>query len=498
MFTIKIETGKITILTDHPEVQRFLERELESYQYCFYTKKVEKTKVRVSICRKMSRKPDKNGVYKYILGLGWIPYIMNIFSGYMSGEDYNRLRDTIVSDTFREAPFPELRDYQNSDVLFLLKYKIGLFQCNTGYGKTQTISVLAKYFLDQGKKVLLVTPGNKARDELVKRINSLYGVVVEKEIGKGNISCIITSGLGNKKEYKTKAGLKKVIQDLSQYNIVMVDEVEYTINSGGKFIYDKLSNAERFYGFSGTADKYSGEAITFHSGLTETVLRNRELISYFGPALVYRMPLNIVVNNVSIVTESLNHLEFTDEDFKSDNNVYMTVMTKMWTNPEIKNILTKICKHFPMSFIPMNNLEKVITEWIDYWKGVFRILLICYKGYVYYDLSGNEKVLNLEEACDYIKKGLVDVIPSTSSGYRALDLPGLKNIILCQGKIAGVVLQSVGRTARGQDMNIITMEPRFPARIPIYSKGVNERDSMIRKYYKYCTINDITINEEDL
>ena len=210
------------------------------------------------------------------------------------------------------------------------------------------------------------------------------------------------------------------------------------------------------------------------------------------------MPLNIVVNNVSIVTESLNHLEFTDEDFKSDNNVYMTVMTKMWTNPEIKNILTKICKHFPMSFIPMNNLEKVITEWIDYWKGVFRILLICYKGYVYYDLSGNEKVLNLEEACDYIKKGLVDVIPSTSSGYRALDLPGLKNIILCQGKIAGVVLQSVGRTARGQDMNIITMEPRFPARIPIYSKGVNERDSMIRKYYKYCTINDITINEEDL
>lgn len=365
--------------------------------------------------------------------------------------------------------------------------------------KTQLISVLAKYFLDLGDKVLLVTPGNKARDELIKRIQTLYGITVEKEIGVGNISCVITAGIGKKKAYKTKDGLKDVETKLSEYTIVLVDEVEYTINPGGDFIYEKLTGVNRFYGFSGTADKYNGEAITFHSGLSETVMRNKDLVKYFGPALVYRMPLNIVVNDVRVYTESLDNLKFEDSDFEKDKNTYLTIMTKMWTDNGVCEALTKICKHFPQSFIPMNNLENVITDWIKKWKNVFRILLICGRGYIYYDINGNEKVLSgLDEACDYLKKGLVDVLPSTSSGYRALDLPGLKNIILCQGNIAGVVLQSVGRTARGTDMNIISMEPKFPTKIPIYTKGLNTRTEMISNYYKYCKLNNIKINEEDL
>ena len=119
---------------------------------------------------------------------------------------------------------------------------------------------------------------------------------------------------------------------------------------------------------------------------------------------------------------------------------------------------------------------------------------MCGEGYIYYDKKGNRSSLTLEEACDYIKNDLVDVIPSTSAGYRALDFPNLENILLIQGNRAGVTLQAVGRVARGTHMNIISLEPAFPAKIPIYSKGAEGRDEMIKGYYKYCEINDITVN----
>ena len=64
--------------------------------------------------------------------------------------------------------------------------------------------------------------------------------------------------------------------------------------------------------------------------------------------------------------------------------------------------------------------------------------------------------------------------------------------------MAGVVLQSVGRTARGKHMNILWLESKLNTRIPVYSKGLEERNEMIHQYYKYCNIKDSIINEEDL
>ena len=138
-------------------------------------------------------------------------------------------------------------------------------------------------------------------------------------------------------------------------------------------------------------------------------------------------------------------------------------------------------------------------KWIDKWFiGTFRVLLISHEGYVYYDLDGKKTFLSLQEASDYIEKGLVDVIPSTSSGYRALSFDSLENIFLIQGNIAGVVLQCIGRVARGSHMNIISLDTMFGKKIPVYSKGQEERDNMIKEYYKYCNITESTITESKL
>ena len=147
----------------------------------------------------------------------------------------------------------------------------------------------------------------------------------------------------------------------------------------------------------------------------------------------------------------------------------------------------------------MNNLNAVLKYWIDnYFVGQLRVLLVSGEGYSYYDLQGNKTMLSLQESCDYIKAGLVDVIPSTSSGYRALDFPGLENILLTSGKVAGVTLQCIGRVARNKHMNIITLAPFSKRKIPVYSKGAETRSEMFKQYYKYCEITSYSFNEDQL
>jgi hypothetical protein len=196
-----------------------------------------------------------------------------------------------------------------------------------------------------------------------------------------------------------------------------------------------------------------------------------------------------------VFSTSLDKIKFTKDDFNKENNIYIQVLNRMWTTPEVCKDLVKIIKMYPKIYIPINNLNFIISHWIEnYWKGVFRILLVCGEGYIYYDLNGNKTKLNLTEACEYIKNNKVDVIPSTSSGFRALDFPDLKHIFLISGNIASIVLQCIGRVARGEKMNIVTLEPESRKKIPVYTKGLNQRKELIENYYKYCEIDDIDIH----
>lgn len=363
--------------------------------------------------------------------------------------------------------------------------------------KTQVIATLTDFAYSMGKKVLIVTPGSKARDEVVKRCKTAFGLEIpNKDL---SLNCLITTGMINSKRYKDPTEAAKFKALLSQYDWVLADEVEYTINPGGEYIYDSLQNCERFYGFSGSADKVGGECISFAQGITDVVVRNKDLISRFGPSLVHRMPTNLSIDNIMIKTLTLNNINFSDIDREEDNNIYITLMTKIWVDPEVSRLVVKIAKRYPKLYIPINNLVSILNEWIEnYWKGVFRILLVCGEGYIYYDLNGNTTNLDLQQAWEYINNDLVDIIPSTSAGFRALDLPKLDSALIVSGNMAGQVLQQIGRIARSKHFNIITLDPMLPKRIPVYTKGMETRDDMIRNYYKYCTIQDVIINEDNL
>lgn len=495
--------NRLVLLTDDPSVHFFLESKQSEYAYCAWKKQYDWVHKIIKVYE--PTKHSITGGYRYVLGIGWAGYLLGVFKEYMSKENYDDiLYNIVLADSYRTAPFPELRDYQNDDILFLLKYRVGLVTVNTGYGKTQTIATLTNYaYRVLGKKVLIVTPNNKAKDELIKRCKNVFGLEVsdgKNKLPDGELDCLITAGVMNSGRIKDPEENAEFLKMLSGYEWVLADEVEYTINNGGKYIYDHCTGAERFYAFSGTADKTAGEIISFAQGLSEVVLRNKDLIKYFGPSLVYRMPLNISISNIKVKTMSLDDLHLDREKIDDSGNLYSEIMTQIWSNPDVCNTLVRIIRKYPRCFIPINNLVNILYFWIEnYFIGRFRTLLVCGEGYIYYDLTGHTTHLTLQEACDKIEAGEVDVIPSTSSGYRALDFPGLENIFLAQGKVAGVTLQTIGRCARGKHMNIISLEPfNTKKKIPVYTNGSKNREEMIKSYYKYCEIEDVIVVEDDL
>lgn len=490
--------GKIVIETDDSSVSYLLESTKRESGYIPWKKQWGTITTTTRLYDGRKPKADSRGVYTFKLGLGFAAYILNVFRPHISVSDYNDVLSAIMSESYREAPFPNLRDYQNEDILHLLKYKVGLMSVFTGYGKTQLIATLANYAYSIGQKVLLIAPNKKPMEELVKRCKSVFNLDVPSSDGK--IGCVITSGLLNRKDVKDSNSLALLEKEWASYNWVLCDETEYTINDSGEFLYSRLIGADHFYGFSGTADKAKGEMITFVNGLDDVVIRNKDLVKYFGPSLVYRMPLTLDIDNIKVKTNSLNQVKFDPSDFADGTNRYNNAMTRIFTTPSVCRTIVKIAKKYPMMYIPVNNLANIISEWINnYFIGVFRILLICGEGYIYYDIYGNKtKLKDLSEACEYVRDGKVDVIPSTSAGFRALDLPGLESIFLIQGKVAGVVLQSVGRVARGTKFNLIGLEPNPEKKIPVYSKGMENRDKMIHEYYKYCNIVDSEIYESNL
>lgn len=126
--------GKIVIETDDPSVKFLLEVTKQEAGYIPWKKQWGLIKTTTKIYDDKKPKPDGFGIWRFHIGLGFAAYIINVFKQYISMDDYNDVLSAIMSESYREAPFPNLRDYQNEDALHLLKYKIGLFSCYTSYG----------------------------------------------------------------------------------------------------------------------------------------------------------------------------------------------------------------------------------------------------------------------------------------------------------------------------------------------------------------------------
>lgn len=134
------QLNKINIVTDDPSIKYYLEVTRKERKFIPWKKSFGELTTTIKI---YDKKTTKSGIVTYTLGLGWAGYIINVFSPYITKETYDSiLRDAIyVDEAPRDIPFPELRDYQNEDILHILKYKRGLLNVYTSYGKNLPLYV---------------------------------------------------------------------------------------------------------------------------------------------------------------------------------------------------------------------------------------------------------------------------------------------------------------------------------------------------------------------
>ena len=124
-FRLSVYGINIIIETDNaPYVKGFLDYWYESKKYNFFTKKWETRKISGHIFNR-KHTDSKRGYTYFEIGIGWAFYLMNVFKDLILKDDYEELNRSIMQPSYRTQPFPELRDYQNGDVLYLLKFKFG-------------------------------------------------------------------------------------------------------------------------------------------------------------------------------------------------------------------------------------------------------------------------------------------------------------------------------------------------------------------------------------
>ena len=126
----------LKVATDDPTVRYLLEVTTKTVEFVPLQRKMGTVTRTHRLYNEKKAPIIIDGSYTYTLCYGWAAYLIITFNARLSVEDRdNLLKEVIYSPNYREYPFSELRDYQNEDVLHILKYRRGLFSCFTGYGK---------------------------------------------------------------------------------------------------------------------------------------------------------------------------------------------------------------------------------------------------------------------------------------------------------------------------------------------------------------------------
>lgn len=126
--------GKLVVRSDEAVTKAQLEFRRKETKWCPWTKSFREEEVINKIYDNPRRIGPIAGVWRFEIGKGWAAFLAQMFKGKIDSESYKNILRIILADSYRTLPFSGLRDYQNEDVLHLLKYKIGLASLNTGYG----------------------------------------------------------------------------------------------------------------------------------------------------------------------------------------------------------------------------------------------------------------------------------------------------------------------------------------------------------------------------
>ena len=211
-------TNKIIIKTDDPSIRYLLQATREETKYLPWKRQWGTQKITTRLYDRKKKLP--NNIEAFEVGLGWAGYIINMFRPYMSSEQYNNLlTDAIYSETHRDIPFRELRNYQNDDILHVLKYRRGLLSCYTSYG----VQILENQYIMKESKLK-----NLTKEQLEKyRSSGLSSRQIAKKLNVGKSTVLRRARELNVKMESVRNYSKDKYFDIHVFDTIDTEEKAY-------------------------------------------------------------------------------------------------------------------------------------------------------------------------------------------------------------------------------------------------------------------------------
>lgn len=463
------------------------------------------------------RKCEMECISQFLVGMA--PYVYGMLFDKLPENSKKLLENLIFSPEFkiqREDLF-SLTDEQFTDVTQMLTCRRGLFQCYTGYGKTEVIAALSKFLLRKtDDNILIVTVNSSAKSEIANRLLKKFDIDATHYLDLDKRINIITSHVLRSNSYVPKDPRFRKIK------WILADEVEYcATGSLSEFYESDFPQPIHMYGFSATAEAEKAEPIRtrlpedlydqfVHENITlggridnrgfkkfkedrfqylKTKLgENSTVVGYYGATVVFKKPKrNRIVKLINVKGEFLRKFK---EDFKQYNECIQGITNLMLTDSDLIRLINAIVYKRGLSFLPLITYE-VVDEYIKSFTKFDFVCAFLHGGGIvdYYTCGEYLGSSNIEELKDIIKdhEGLIGFLTSTAAGYRAIDMQGLSRVILITSNKASVILQAIGR-ARDRELEIINLIPGCS--IPMYSKQLDRRRNMIRSYFEDCSLTE--------
>jgi len=444
---------------------------------------------------------------------GFAPYLAYQLQDYLS--DDQKLILSNSNPFYEPLEIEGLYDFQNEDLNKAFKYKRGLFSTNTSYGKTQTISKFADYLLGRGFRVLIATPGKGPLMEIERRYKKLTGSSVSGfKLGR-ELNFINLNGFSRRNAFKNEDSKKQIAEYLAGVDVVLLDEAEYCVATGAKEVLHLVTNPKMIYGFSATCDKAKAEPVSAKNGIKGNVTRNAALAGLVGFTLVYRKPgekYNLHIHKVSsdvfyepgkeIIEKKFYNTDADGNPVKLDVS-YNEQVDIVYGNWKVMKFIERIMRKAGLIFMPINALRIIDNYNKNLFKGEGEeVCIISARGIELFtsDAEGDKsmKHITLDELGEKVKSDPnLKLIMGTKTAFSALDLPGLQNIVLISAKLASVVLQCIGRCARGSDIKVYLPSPTTRKMCSSVYNDCETRRSLIMEYYSESNITEYFEEEKD-
>lgn len=353
-----------------------------------------------------------------------------------------------------EAKRINLREDQYKFIKKICKRPYGLVSLYTGMGKGMLISYLAANYIGKGN-IIIVVPNLSVKDELTDRIE-----VCGLRYNENRVKFIHPAGFLNSKESRDP----KVLKWLKKVDMVLMDEGENVSGSLNTIITKYCKNARLFYSFCGTADRFNNWKLSYDNLAGKFNQLHQETVNlmyYFGTVSVYKaLPkkLNINLAYLPLPPEQKLAPWMQKQSVpKAVDNVFHSNAFKQYLDYIVTNYPNKVI-YCPLKTIAQGEYLLDYCNKKNY-KAVFwqsskidstnNISDLNIKYYVEPEkLSKEDKKTKFTTLKDQANKHNVQIIFSTSTAYRGIDIKAITDVLLIIGSTSSIIEQCIGRAAR--------------------------------------------------